>query len=1300
MESVHLPVTLPGGLDLAALNTRLRAGEATLIWTAVETAPAEALATMLQGLDLSDHADALGLGTIPEWLGDALLGALATTPAGPAGTSLSPPPAHEQPVVWTVPAAPELPPVIDDAAGDTEEGDDGESAPTPHLQTPSATDLRAMMEAAVLRDLLGPANGPDEEIAETSVRERYLVGLLAPRGESLAPEQSDDATTAEAGGEDGPTDSAPSPGRSMYPSSFGITFTVAEEARALRLTCRWGRYRRIYSERLKDPVSGNPKLVWQRTQVEETAPSVPLREGPIEAWTVDAEQPDVTVAGIVRQVHGDWVVTLFLINGQQEGARLRDAEWLFQPELIVEAPRDAADPAIFRRRPYALADGVGDASEERLLEMGYRDEVEFAVGHGVSVRATAAPGDPRRAIRVQTAVVPTYEVPRITPPTVDELPALRGLVLDMRELAELEHADLGGALAPLPAAYADWLAEQGARLDDPAAGLGEYAAAARAALANCHIALRRIREGIALLAGNPQAARAFAFMNRAMWLQRTRSLHAETVRQGHPVPLDVLDVPKNRTWYPFQLAFILINLPALADLGHPDRADDAAATADLLWFPTGGGKTEAYLGLTAFTLATRRLQGVVAGHDGGEGVAVLMRYTLRLLTLQQFQRASALICACEMVRREARERGDRTWGETPFRVGLWVGQKTTPSYTSQSDAAVKELRGLSKPGGVGSPAVLTNCPWCGTKIDEQRHITVETVGSGHGRTYIYCGDPLGRCPFSERQAPREGLPVLVVDEEIYRRLPALLIATVDKFAQLPWNGATMMLFGRVTGYCPRHGFISPMIDEPKGHPKSHPARNGLPATQLLPHPPLRPPDLIIQDELHLISGPLGTLVGLYETAVDALASWEVDGRVVRPKVVASTATIRQADEQIHSLFLRRVRVFPPQALDAGDTFFARQRTPGEEYPGRRYMGICAPGRRLKAVLIRVYVAHLAAAQQLYKRYGAAADPWMTLIGYFNSMRELGGMRRLVEDDVQARLRRTDQRGLERRPSLALQELTSRRSSTDIPALLDRLELRFDPAQQVNKGQRGARAVATRPLDVLLATNMVSVGVDVKRLGLMVVSGQPKSTAEYIQATSRVGRSQPGLVCTVYNWTRPRDLSHYERFMHYHATFYRHVEALSVTPFAPRALDRGLSALLVALIRLPDQTFNDNQGAGRVTREHPHVQRALASIQRRAVAAGGAAATLVTDELEKRLRLWLDRADPTTGPQRLGYKDAPDDVTRGLLLRAGDGRWERFTLLNSLRDVEPTVDLILDDGAIDDPLSWTTRTPTSKVEPRL
>lgn len=1123
----------------------------------------------------------------------------------------------------------------------------------------------------MLRDLLGPAGGPEEEIAESSVRDRYLVGMLAPRRQRIAPEEQDDLAAEVSDDEDGHEDPGGLSAPTMMPSSFGLTFTVDGEAKAIRATARWGRYERRETAIVPDPGAA-ARLVWKRVPTEGTA-ELPLHEGPI-AWTpVPKDQAGVVVQGVIRRTGKDFVVSLFLVNQQEEPDKSRDAAWLFQPELVVEAVGGAA----FVRRPTIHDRSRLDPltyQEERSMAMLNRHRNEYAVGHGIAVHADVS-SDPYRAERITTRSVPIHELAQQEAPTPGDNSDLTGLALDMKDLGEATTPELVKMLSPLPAAYEKWIAREQEKVAKKEAGLLEFEDEANSALDRCQKALKRIRGGIDRLSSDERAAQAFRFANRAMHRQRVQSKFAEKVRRDETAKLDELDVPKNRSWRTFQLAFILLNVESLSDLGHPDRVDRDESVADLLWFPTGGGKTEAYLGLTAFMLAMRRLQGKVEGRSGEHGIAVLMRYTLRLLTLQQFQRAAALICACEILRREAPER----WGQEPFRLGLWVGKKTTPNKTDQAEEWLKQDRGQFRRGSaaasVGSPAQLTNCPWCGVAIDAGRNLRVESFGKGRGRTLVFCGDKLGRCEFSERGSPDEGIPALVVDEEIYRLLPSLLIATVDKFAQMPWNGATQMLFGRVNGLCTRHGFRSPELEDSDSHPRT----KDLDAAETKESANLRPPDLIIQDELHLISGPLGTMTGLYETAVDALCSWDVDGKRVRPKVIASTATIRRAKDQVHAIFARQVQVFPPHGTDVRDNFFSVERDT-KTLPGRRYIGICAPGKRQKVAIIRVYVACLAAAQRLFDEFGTLADPWMTLVGYFNSMRTLAGTRRVCEDDVRSQLRNTDRRGLARRFDPGLEELTSRKGATEIPELLDRLEVPFEPKDK--KKEKGASR--RRPIDILLATNMISVGVDVGRLGLMVVDGQPKTSAEYIQATSRVGRHHPGLVCAIYNWARPRDLSHYERFEHYHATFYQHVEALSVTPFAPRALDRGLTALLVSLIRLAEEEFNANEKAETVTRQHNLVQEAFKEIVARAERVSGSkqVAKDVGDMLDRRIDVWRAEAARNVGTT-LGYKMKRDGSTRALLRAAEQGSWEEFTCLNSLRDVEPTVGLVLQDGGLDD-----------------
>ncbi len=376
-----------------------------------------------------------------------------------------------------------------------------------------------------------------------------------------------------------------------------------------------------------------------------------------------------------------------------------------------------------------------------------------------------------------------------------------------------------------------------------------------------------------------------------------------------------------------------------------------------------------------------------------------------------------------------------------MRIGLWVGRKTTPNTTDQAAEALIQIRN-SQGTGVGTPAQLTSCPWCGSAIHRTRHIKAFTGNGNLRRTIIYCGDELGECLFSEKRSPMEGLPVMVVDEEMYRHPPAVLVATVDKFAQMCWKGEVQTLFGRVSGWCERHGFRSPELDDAD----SHPASGHLPSAKTVPHACLRPPDLIIQDELHLISGPLGSMVGLYESAIDHLCTWTKNGQRVRPKVIASTATIRRAEQQVKQLFMRRVEVFPPAGLSLDDNFFSKRRPPGPAHPGRRYVGVCAFGKRYPAAVIRLYVAILASAQALYEKYDGAVDPWMTLVGYFNSIRELAGTRRLVEDDIRSRLQRADIRGLARRLLRSNpEELTSRRSGEEIPRILDLIYLPFSRA---------------------------------------------------------------------------------------------------------------------------------------------------------------------------------------------------------------------------------------------------------------
>jgi len=916
------------------------------------------------------------------------------------------------------------------------------------------------------------------------------------------------------------------------------------------------------------------------------------------------------------------------------------------------------------------------------------------VGHGVAVHAKTAPNDPTRAVEIRTEVIPRYEVPVTETPGLDpeDRLATRKMVergwLDMLALANLDRTELDEALRTLVDDYATWIDEQRARVGKSVVG---YDSPANEALDRCKTTLERLQAGLTVLLSDPSALEAFRFANRAMARQRVRGVYALKRRRGENVALEDVDVRKNRSWRPFQLAFLLLSIPSLADPKHADRTSPAEAFADLLWFPTGGGKTEAYLGVAAFAMGIRRLQGVVENLDGRRGLTVIMRYTLRLLTLQQFQRAATLLCAMEAIRW-----GDvAKWGGEPFTLGLWVGNKVTPGTTEQSHQAIEAIRDKDRNRtGIASPAQLTSCPWCGSEIQAGRDIEVDRV---EGRTAIYCGDKLARCEFSKAKSDgnaHPGLPVKLVDQEIYHRPPTMMIATVDKFAMMAWRPEVRTLFGKVREECDRHGLLWPGHDCGGGHR----ARNPHAAGKVNPVRAVRPPDLIIQDEFHLISGPLGTMVGLYETAVDDLCSWQIGTVEVRPKIVASTATVRRAADQVRNVFMRRLAIFPPKALDVEDDFFSVQRSV-ERKPGRRYMGICSPGSSRPAVLIRTYTAFLTAAQGLFDAFGPVADPYMTLVGYFNSLRELGGMKRLAEDDVQTRSFRVkmslvERPGLEQRNAGIIAELTSRVSNTEIPSYLDQLEAPFDGVFDPSAGKFKSRRApeAPRPIDIVLATNMLSVGVDVNRLGVMVVNGQPKGTAEYIQATSRVGRAFPGLVAAVLTWARPRDLSHYETFEHYHATFYQHVEAQSVTPFSPRAMDRGLTGAMLALMRNRFEPFSPNPGAGALTSpSRPEMVATIDSMTERTweVTEDSAKKGRASAELKSRADLWAKEA-AVPGRVLVYQKYGAGPTAYALLEAPGIRPWSTWTVPMSMREVEPGVNLVMEeDRSLEDP-NWRAR----------
>ncbi|MFE5585402.1 DISARM system helicase DrmA [Kitasatospora sp. NPDC056531] len=1184
------------------------------------------------------------------------------------------------------------------------------------------------------RDLLGPWDGNTEELPQRSAgpRDRYLVGMLGPRpaDETSARTARNAAQLADvepgSDADRGDTEPAdlltPQAAGRIWASSMGLSFTVPAAIGTLTVTAKWGRY--SLTEALTD--DERTRRVWAREPVEkpEDIDVTGIGDRRVVLEGDSADGPCVRLDVKVRQRTGGAggedlrVVEVALVNQLEDSVDRKDANWLFQTELDVTAFADA-EAAVFLPVDDPLAPGAAGAhedDEENRLRLLYRDSLRHAVGRNVAVHAEVRAGE-RRAHRLTTTWLPAYDVAATTAPRIEEQPLLTGLELGMDELAELavpaRRKELRAALAPLADGYDTWLQEQRERvpsLPEDLRATAEFAV--KQAEGICH----RITLGIDALDTDDIALEAFRFANRAMALQR-RNTAIAAARAGHeddqasyrPAYDKVHAKGKEgASWRPFQLAFVLLNLASLSRSGHPDRGADANAVVDLLFFPTGGGKTEAYLGLAAYTFALRRLQGVIGtgpdARSGEAGVGVLMRYTLRLLTAQQFQRAAALVAAAEVLRREAYAGGDLRWGETPFRIGLWVGTSVSPNWFTE---AREQIAGAKESADDKYARVIQvlSCPWCGSGLTAHRNMEYD---ERRRRVLLYCprGEGEDHCPFSRKGAKDEGIPVLTVDEEIYRLAPAMLIATVDKFAQLPWNGYAGLLFGRVTELCPLHGYRHDDLDE---QTKCRPRHRGEQPAKAVTR--LRPPDLIIQDELHLISGALGTTVGLFEAAVDQLCSWAFTDekgvrREVGPKIVASTATTKRAADQVRGVFGRKIAVFPPQVLDVGDTFFSRQVEVSRTDPGRRYLGVCAHGTRLKAAEIRVAEILLLGAQQVFDDYGDQGDPYMTLVGYFNATRELAGMRRYLDDDITTRVRANGSRkGHEqianrivgRTGMLTIQELTSRISSSEISATLKRLEGGFDPERDTSERRRAliVEAIAARKekrpervpytpkqaVDVVLATSMLQVGVDVSRFGLMLVIGQPKNTAEYIQASSRVGRdpARPGLVVTLYNWSRPRDLAHFEDFKHYHATFYRQVEALSVTPFTRRALDRGTAPTYIAALRQAAYEHSRNTDAHTVDLDGEIAAEVERRLLDRAEAVGGPRARgYLAERIDVLKDAWAGKRE---GSATLGYRNEKkkDTLVAPLLRRADGARWDSLTVPMSMRETENEINLLLPGG---------------------
>ena len=999
------------------------------------------------------------------------------------------------------------------------------------------SEVRQKIIEAIRTDLIGPIE--KNEVLEENPRYAYLVGMLDVQSEnedsSNAGEQEIDADMAFEDGEDFTAgeddDNEPiSTTHFQLPSSIGISFYVQSDLPSINLDVSWGDYSKSSEKFTGKDEKEHSKTIYTRIPMAETV-RVNFADF---ARTKDYQLVcDSNVHVHVSRIGlkgGYSLVTAYVINKRNNPADNTEAI-MFQVEL--KAYTEDGSAAFF--------------AEHICRKILAPDEFYFEqrpiLGRGrgcAAVWDTPADG---KTTSVRSAFIPEYEFPGVSA-ALDGFDRFFFSTSTMSAKAKKDETI--GKLNTLADSYENWITKT--LVGDARMSNADFKnQIGNTVIERCQDALRRIREGIRIIETDEVSFEAFCFMNSVIFLQNSIKNYAKKHGAGIECNFQEFVNPKNADnnfgWRPFQIAFILMNLAGIVDPTNKERE-----IVDLLYFPTGGGKTEAYLGLMAFVIANRRLRAKDDGKynlDGG--VTVILRYTLRLLTTQQRDRITKMVVAAEMIRRQAYPR----FGKEPISIGFWVGGGVTPNKFEEFEEK-KEMPEKARNARNRVFKQLLTCPLCGKPLEEENfNIDVEKKS-----IEIYCSDKY--CQFYRYNDNRIPIPVYMVDEEIYGKCPTIILSTVDKFARLPWDVNTNALFGRVDRKCSRDGYVAIGMKHSR-----HNKTDSLPTSSLTSIRQFLPPELIIQDELHLITGPLGTVYGAYETVIEDMCVH--DG--IRPKYIVSTATIKNAEAQTKCLYARNnTTQFPPNGFEIGDSFFVRE-IPVEGNPFRKYVGICAPGQSVKTALLRVYAIILQTAYtlSLQEEFKDFVDPYYSLVGYFNSIRELGGAVRLLQDDIPKRINRiVNKYGLDKRRYLNHNvEITSRMPSQKIPEKLNQLE---------------TTCASRECLDTAIATNMIAVGMDVDRLGLMVVTGQPKQNSEYIQATSRIGRAFPGLVVTLYNAYRPRDLSHYENFTGYHSQLYRFVEGTTATPFSARARDRVLHALVISAIRLNFPNMADNSDA--------------------------------------------------------------------------------------------------------------------------
>jgi len=763
---------------------------------------------------------------------------------------------------------------------------------------------------------------------------------------------------------------------------------------------------------------------------------------------------------------------------------------------------------------------VDDEQDE--LDHLYRHAKNYGTGHGTSVNWDNTEGVVVREI--SSVAVPTFHQEVLD---FDYLGSF-----SMKALGEASTESAKEILKPLVEGYSNWIKQEAQKALGSSTDSVETIDRLRGKAEHIY---SRIVKGFNLVTdpANEKVFEAFKLANLSMYEQQKNGKREirkwSRDSQEFSIPgISEPDKEKFGNWRPFQVAFLLAVIPGIVD-----PSDESREEIDLIFFPTGGGKTEAYLGASAFTILYRRLLG---DPSSDFGVDVLMRYTLRLLTIQQFERSAGLICVLEKLRQDQPD----VLGEKPISIGVWLGAATTPNKRADAITLLgKDLE--SRKEDHANPFILGKCPLCAAEFGWEKRQSSglwrgykKVPASGAKATLRFvCSDE--DCFYGDKHNP---LPIWITDEDVYEERPSFILGTVDKFAQMAWKPQAKALFN---------------LD-------SSGERQG------------PPPALIIQDELHLISGPLGSMVGLYEPVIEELCTDRRTTPPIKPKIVASTATTRKYEKQVGNLYGRQKVMLFPQAINrANETYFSTikiDKTTGKKVLGSLFLGL-NPGTYGDSQTSAARVAAILrqAPNMNPDLQSKEMDFYRTSVWFFNSLRELGMTLTLMQSvtrDMIGGIKKGGRLPVDKASyPTRIMELTSRIDSTKVSSSLASLAKNsWDP----------------KSYDTCLASSIMEVGVDVPRLGLLTIMSQPKTTAQYIQVAGRVGRDAengPGLIVMLYNTGRARDRSVYERFQPFHETVYAQVEPISVTPFAIEAMNHGLTSAILSLYRMLSPTLSSS-----------------------------------------------------------------------------------------------------------------------------